>query len=201
VNLPRNKPTSNFYFKWLLGKRSFSMAKISREEKGKIVASLKEKFDKAGSAVLTDYHGLSVAQMQELKKELKTSDAEFSVAKNTLIARASKVASKDIPQENLEGPTAILFSFGDTIAPIKKLAEFIKKYDLPTIKSGLFEGKILTKEGVVELSKIPGRDELYAKVVGSLGSPIYGLVNTLNGNLRNLVYILKQIESSKGGAS
>jgi large subunit ribosomal protein L10 len=176
------------------------MAKISREEKGKIVDTLKEKFDKAASAVLTNYHGLSVSQMQELKKELKSSDAEFSVAKNTLLARASKSASKKLPEENLEGPTAILFSFRDPIEPIKKLAEFIKKHDLPSIKSGLFEGKILTKEGVVELSKIPGKNELYAKVVGSLGSPIYGLVNTLNGNLRSLVYVLEQIKSTRGGA-
>jgi large subunit ribosomal protein L10 len=176
------------------------MAK-SREEKEQQVNELKEKFERALSVVLADYHGLSVSQMQELKKELKPTDAEFTVAKNTLLGRASKQAKKELPQENLEGPTAILFSFSDPIEPIKKLFEFIKKYELPTVKFGLFEGKPLTKEAVVDLSKIPDRSELYAKVVGSLNSPISGLVNTLNGNLRNLVYVLKQIESSKGGAS
>jgi large subunit ribosomal protein L10 len=176
------------------------MAKISREDKEKIVTNLKVKLDKAAGLVLTDYHGLSVAQMQELKKELKASDAEFTVAKNTLISRASKQSDTAIPQENLEGPTAILFSFGDPIEPIKKLAEFIKKYELPSIKLGFFEGRQLTKEAVLELSRIPGKNELYAKVVGSLNSPISGLVNTLNGNIRNLVYALEQIKNAKGGA-
>ena len=176
------------------------MAKISREEKGKIVENLKEKLDKAAGLVLTNYHGLSVSQMQELKKELKGAGAEFTVAKNTLISRASKQSDTAIPQESLEGPTAILFSFGDPIEPIKKLAEFIKKYELPSIKLGFFEGKELSKEAVLELSRIPGRNELYAKVVGSLNSPIFGLVNTLNGNLRNLVYVLEQIKSTRGGA-
>lgn len=176
------------------------MAKISREEKGKIVENLKEKLDKAAGLVLTNYHGLSVSQMQELKKELKGADAEFTVAKNTLISRASKQSDTAIPQESLEGPTAILFSFGDPLEPIKKLAEFIKKYELPSIKLGFFEGKELSKEAVLELSRIPGRNELYAKVVGSLSSPIFGLVNTLNGNLRNLVYVLEQIKSTRGGA-
>lgn len=176
------------------------MAKISREEKGKIVENLKEKLDKAAGLVLTNYHGLSVSQMQELKKELKGADAEFTVAKNTLISRASEQSDTAIPQESLEGPTAILFSFGDPIEPIKKLAEFIKKYELPSIKLGFFEGKELSKEAVLELSRIPGRNELYAKVVSSLNSPILGLVNTLNGNLRNLVYVLEQIKDAKGGA-
>ena len=173
------------------------MAKITRSEKEELVKKLEEKFDRSESVVLTDYHGLSVPQMQELKSELKTSDAEFSVAKNTLLSRASKQADKDLPQENLEGPTAILFAFGEPIEPIKKLAEFIKKYDLPSIKAGLFKNKVLSKEGVVELSKIPSRNELYAKVAGSLNSPIVGLVGVLNVNLRNLVYALDQIRSQK----
>ena len=138
--------------------------------------------------------------MQELKKELKGANAEFTVAKNTLISRASKQSDTAIPQESLEGPTAILFSFGDPLEPIKKLAEFIKKYGLPSIKLGFFEGKELSKEAVLELSRIPGRNELYAKVVGSLNFPIFCLVNTLNGNLRNLVYVLEQIKSTRGGA-
>src|SRR3989344_2597957 len=175
------------------------MAK-TREQKEQNVSALKEKFERSDSVVLTDYHGLSVSAMQELKKELKPINAEFTVAKNTLLGRASKEAKKELPEENLQGPTAILLSFGDPLEPIKKLAEFIKKYDLPTIKSGLFEGKVLSKEDVVELSKIPGRDELYAKVVGSLNSPIYGLVSALSGNLRNLVYVLNSIKESKGGA-
>ncbi len=183
------------------------MAK-TRTEKEQSVSNLKEKFERTESVVLTDYHGISVAQMQELKNELKPINAEFTVAKNTLLGRASKEAKKELPEENLKGPTAILLSFDDPIEPIKKLAEFIKKYELPKIKSGLFEGKLLTRDGVIELSKIPGKNELYAKVVGSLNSPISGLVNVLGGNMRGLVYVLNAIRESnppaggsKGGAN
>ena len=173
------------------------MAK-TREQKENLVEQLKEQFKKSSSVVLADYHGLSVSSMQELKKELKDSDAEITVAKNTLIQRASKAAGNDIEPQVLEGPTAIVFSANDPIEPIKKLFEFIKKYDLPKVKAGLFEGKFITTEGIIELSKIPGRNELYAKVVGSLNSPIAGVVGVLSANLRNLVYALDQIRSQKG---
>jgi len=176
------------------------MAK-TRAEKEQSVSQLKEKFERTESVVLTDYHGISVSQMQELKSDLKPMNAEFTVAKNTLLSIASKEAKKELPEENLKGPTAILLSFDDPLEPIKKLAEFIKKYELPKIKAGIFEGKVLTKDGVIELSKIPSKNELYAKVVGSLNSPISGLVNVLGGNIRNLVYVLNSIKESKGGAN
>lgn len=182
------------------------MAK-TREQKEQKVSELKEKFEKADSVVLADYHGISVSQMQELKKELKQVKAEFTVTKNTLLSRAAKDAKKDLPEENLKGPTAVLFSFGDPLESIKKLFGFIKKYGLPVVNSGLFEGRQLTKEEIANLSNIPGRSELYAKAVRSLNSPIHGLVSTLHGNLRNLVYVLNAIKvsnppagGSKGGA-
>ncbi len=176
------------------------MAK-TRVEKEQSVSELKEKFERTQSVVLTDYHGISVPQMQELKNDLKPLNAEFTVAKNTLLSIASKKAKKELPEENLKGPTAILLSFDDPIEPIKKLAEFIKKYELPVIKSGLFEGKLLSRDGILELSKIPSKNELYAQVIGALNSPISGLVKVLGGNIRNLVYVLNYIKESRGGAN
>ncbi|MEX0621395.1 MAG: 50S ribosomal protein L10 [Candidatus Woykebacteria bacterium] len=176
------------------------MAK-TRTQKEESVEKLKTRFEDSNGVVITDYHGLSVSQMQELKRELKPIQGDFTVAKNTLVSRASKEAGKEIPSENLKGPTAILFSMADPIEAIKKLFEFIKKYELPIVKSAVFEGRQITKEEVINLSKIPGRDELYTKVVGSLNSPIYGIVSVLNGNLRNLVHVLSQVQKQKGGAS
>lgn len=171
--------------------------KITKEGKKEVVEKLKEKLAKASSVVLTDYHGLSVPQMQELKNELKALEAEFSVVKNTLLSRAARQAGKALPSEELKGPTAAFFSFKDPIEGIKKLFEFIKKYELPAVKAGLFESKVLDKEAIVALSKIPSRNELYARVVGSLNSPIYGIVGVLNANLRNLVYTIDQIKNQK----
>jgi len=179
------------------------MAKITRAQKEKVVADLKENFDKASAYLLADYQGLSVTQLQELKRSLREAGTEFTVAKNTLINLATSGSDKEIPEEHLTGPTALLFSFGDAIESIKKLADFIKQYQLPKIKIAFLEGKPLSKEQVITLSKLPGRQELYAQVIGSLNSPLYGLVSVLNGNLQNLVYVLKQIgeSRSKGGAS
>ena len=177
------------------------MPKITKEQKVKTVADLKEKLSRASGMVLANYHGLSVSQMQELKKSLKESDAEFVISKNTLISRAAKEAKKEIPSEQLEGPTAILFSFGDALASVKKLADFIKLYQLPDIKIGSLENRMLTRDEVLTLAKIPSKQELYVQVVSSLNFPIYGLVATLSGNLRNLVYVLNQVKNSRGGAT
>jgi len=174
------------------------MAKVTKEQKIQIVTTLKERLSKAVGLVLTDYHGLSVSQMQELKKILKPLGAEFTVVKNTLLTLASKGTGKKVPEEVLTGPTAILFSFEDAIEPIKKLADFIKQYKLPKIKLGFLESKLLSAEDVANLAKIPSRPELHANLVGTLNSPIYGLVGVLNANLRNLVFALDQIRAKKG---
>lgn len=173
------------------------MAKVTKEQKIQIVATLKEKLTKAASLVLADYHGLSVSQMQELKKILKPLGAEFTVAKNSLLTLAAKQADRQVPGEILTGPTAVLFSYKDGLEPIKKLVDFIKQYQLPKIKIGFLEGKLLSAEEVVEIAKIPSREELHAKLAGTLNYPIYGLVGTLNANLRNLVFTLDQIRAKK----
>ena len=176
------------------------MAKKTREDKEKIVSDLKTKLQDSTSYVISDYHGLSVPQMQELKDSLREVGADFSVAKNTLLKLGAAEAKKEIDESALEGPTAILFSGQDPIESIKKLVAFIKKYELPKIKSGTFEGKLLNKDEILAISRIPGRQELYAKVVGNLESPIYNIVSVLNGNLRNLVYVLSEVQKQKGGA-
>jgi len=174
------------------------MAKISREQKEQIVTNLKEKFKKASSYAFTDYHGLTVVQLQELKKELRGLNAEFTVAKNTLIKRALTGSGNATIPERLKGPTAILFSLNDPLEPIKRLAVFIKKYGLPKITMGWFQNSFISNDEVIELSKIPGRNELYAQLVGNLQSPIFGVIGVLNANLRNLVCVLDQIRAKKG---
>lgn len=180
----------------LRAKVNRSMAK-TRKQKENTVGILKENFEKSTSVVMADYHGLSVSAMAELKKELKSVGGTVTVAKNTLVQRASESAGAAIDPENLQGPTAIIFSLSDPIEPIKKLYEFIKSYELPRVRAGLFEGRQITAEDVVALSKIPSKQELYAKVVGSLNSPIYGIVSVLGANLRNLVYVLDQVKNQK----
>lgn len=171
---------------------------MAKELKIEQVKKLSEKLNKSKSLILTEYHGLSVPKMEELRSKLQEVNADFAVTKNTLLSRAAKEAEyKDLPEQTLTGPTATLFAYGDEIAPIKSLVEFIKTNELPNIKAGFLGKTFLTKEKVLELSKLPGYDELVAKVVGGLNAPLYGLVNVLQGNIRNLVNVLDQISKQK----
>lgn len=151
----------------------------------------------AKSMVLADYSGLNVSSFQEVKNTLEKDEAEFTVAKNTLLSLAAKKAGYDIPPEALKGSTAILFAQGDPILPIKDLAKMEKEFEKPTPKIGFFGKELLSIERIKQLAQLPSKEELQAKVVGALGSPIYGLVGTLNANLRNLVFAIDQIRSKK----
>ena len=110
-----------------------SEARIKKEE---TVKKLSEKMQKAKSIVIADYQGLDVASFSEVKNQLEKDNAEFTVAKNTLIALAAKKAGYEIPSEALKGASAILLSYEDEITPIKYLAKFEKLYETPTPKAG-----------------------------------------------------------------
>lgn len=170
--------------------------KPGRQKRIDITADLKDKLSRAKTVVVTDYRGLNMTQLQELRAELLAQEAEYTITKNRLVARAAKDAGYEIPQE-LEGPTAILTGYGDEISPIKVLAAFIKTNKMPEIKLGFLNQEFLTIDRVDQLAKLPSRDELIGKVVGSISSPLYDLVGALQGNLRNLVYILSRIQETK----
>jgi large subunit ribosomal protein L10 len=172
-----------------------SQARIKKEE---TVSKLAEKLRKAKSIILADYSGLDVASFSDVKNQLEKDEAEFTVAKNTLLHLAAKKAGVEIPTEALKGSTAIVLAYGDEITPIKDLARLEKQYDKPTPKIGFLGKDLLPVERIKQLANLPSKDELKAKVVGTLNSPIYGLVGVLNGNLRNLVYVLSQVQKSKG---
>lgn len=172
----------------------------AREQKEETVAKLAEKMQTSKSMVLADYSGLNVASFQEVKNQLENDEAEFTVAKNTLLALAAKRAGYDIPSEALTGSTAILFAYGDEILPIKDLKTFEKKFEKPTPKIGFLGAELLSAEKITQLGLLPSKEELQAKVVGSLASPIVGIVGVLQANIRNLVYALDQIQKSKGSA-
>ncbi len=170
----------------------------SRIKKETTVETLVDKLARATAVLITDYRGLSVAQATELKKKLTQNEAEMTVAKNTLLALAAKKAGYEVPSETLSGPTAIIFAYGDQIAPLKDVAGFIKSYELPKVKVGFLDKTFYEATKIMELAKLPSREILLGRVVGGLSSPLYGLAGVLNANLRNLVYVVDQVRSSKG---
>ncbi len=176
--------------------------------KADTVVSLKEKLAKTKALFLTDYRGLTHQQLEQLRKALKKVEAEFLIAKNTLLRIATqsleKTGNKQFNNEAIEqlsnelnNPTATLFAYGDEISAIKELANFIKNAQLPKIKVGLFSGKLATEADFTRLASLPTRDVLLATLAGRLKSPIYGLHYVLEWNLQKFVTVLGNVKSKK----
>jgi large subunit ribosomal protein L10 len=172
---------------------------LNREEKVRVIENLTAKL-RAGSAVLVDYQGMDVARSTELRRRSRESGVDFVVAKNTLTKRAADEAGVEGISEFLVGPTALAFS-GDPVASAKLMAEFADQVESFALKGGLLEGgRVLGEAEVVALSKLPGREQLLAQIVGGISSPLTGLVTVLNNTVQGLVVALGQIAEQKQSA-
>ena len=173
---------------------------MKREEKARVIEELAEKL-RGGAAVLVDYQGMDVAQSTRLRARSRDAGVEFVVAKNTLTRRAAGEAGVEDLSEYLVGPTALAFS-EDPVASAKLMAEFADQVESFALKGGLLEGgRVLDEAEVVALSRLPGREQLLAQVVGGISSPLTGLVNVLNNTVQGLVIALNQIAEQKGAQS
>lgn len=193
---PQSKGTGPF-FRYLPGK---DVMMVRKERKPEIVDWVSEKLRKAEILVVTDYRGLTVAQITELRRRLRQQGIEYHVVKNTLAVFAANAVEKPGLAEFLKGPTAIAFGYDDAVQAPKILLEYQKTVEDNTlqIRGGLLGDRLLTMQEIISLAKLPPREELIARVVGLMQSPISGLLTVLNGNLRGLMVVLqarvKQIE-------
>ncbi|SDF85044.1 50S ribosomal protein L10 [Sporolituus thermophilus] len=171
-------------------------------EKQAIVAELKEKLANTKGAVITNYRGLTVAQDTKLRRKLREAGVEYRVVKNTLTRIAAKEVGLEGLEPYLEGPTAIAMSYADPVAPAKVISDFIKenKLQVMEIKAGLVEGKVIDVDGVKALANLPPREVLIAQVLAGMQAPIAGLVNVLQGTIRNFVYVLEAVRKQKESA-
>jgi large subunit ribosomal protein L10 len=172
----------------------------TRAQKEDTVAKLTDKFSKANSVVFTDYTGMTMSDLMEMRQKLREISAEFTITKNNLVEIALKNAGLELTDDKvLAGQTATLFAFGDEVAPIAELTKALKASQKGEIKAGFVNGEMINKARVIQLSTLPSKDQLRGQVVGALGAPLYGIVGVLQANLRNLVYTLDQIRLQKGG--
>ena len=146
---------------------------------------------------LADFTGLDVAKVTGLRNKLRDAEVSYQVVKNRLAKRAAAEAGIFGLDEHLVGPTAIAFTSEDPIAPAKILQDFADEDDTFFIKLGFMDGQILSPNEIEALSKLPSREELLGKVLGSVQSPMYGLAGVLNGLLRNLVGVIGAIEEKQ----
>ena len=171
-----------------------------RARKEEIVNELAQKIEASNGLVFADYQGLTTKQTEDLKKQLKASQASMAVTKNTLLkislSKSQKYADL-VKDEPMDKPTATLFLGEDTITPLKAIAKAFKDFSLPKIKFGIIDGQALTEEQVLKLASLPNRETLIAQLVGTLNSPIQGLVVTLNSTLQKFVMTLEMIAKSK----
>ena len=154
------------------------MAKV--ELKQPIVQAIAEDIKDAASVVLVDYRGLTVAEDTALRKQLREAGIVYKVCKNTMMKRAFEGTDFAALDEHLEGPSAIAISKDDATAPARILCKFAKDAKALELKAGVVEGSVYDVAGLTELSKVPSREELLSKLLGSLQSPITNLARVLN---------------------
>ena len=154
------------------------MAKV--ELKQPIVQAIADDIKDAQSVVLVDYRGLTVAQDTELRKQLREAGVIYKVCKNTMMKRAFEGTEFAGLEEYLEGPSALVVSKDDATAPARIICKFAKTAEAPEVKAGVVEGNVYDAAGINELSKVPSREELLSKLLGSLQSPITNLARVLN---------------------
>lgn len=151
----------------------------NREIKEVKVQEITDKFSKAQAAILTSYIGITVEEDTELRRKMREAGIEYKVLKNTLTSRATKSLGYDL-DEYLAGPVAIAFSYDDPTAPARVLAQFGETHKAIQLKAGVVQGQVFDTAKVVELSKVPPKDVLIAKLLGSFKAPLSNFVYMLN---------------------
>ncbi|HWQ41054.1 MAG TPA: 50S ribosomal protein L10 [Desulfosporosinus sp.] len=168
------------------------------EEKVQAVSEIKEKFEHASGVILADYRGLTVAQVTQLRTQMRQAGVEYRVLKNSLVSRAANEVGVEGLDPYLKGPTAFAFS-ADPVAPAKVIMEFVKANKLKTlkIKAGVLEGKVIGAEGVRDLAELPSREVLLFMVLRGMQAPLTGMVNVLQGPIRKMAYALEEVRKLK----
>ena len=169
---------------------------LTRAQKEEQVQKMIESMDKSKSIILVNYQGLKNNEIENLKKNLRAEGIGFQITKNTLFKIALKKAGLSIEDSLLDQPVAVIWGADDEVTPSKIAVAFKKEAEKLEIIGGIVNKNFADENTIKQLAALPGREELYAKLVGTLNAPMYRLVNALQGNLRSLVYILDQYQKS-----
>ncbi|MFA6988689.1 MAG: 50S ribosomal protein L10 [Candidatus Gastranaerophilaceae bacterium] len=169
----------------------------TKAQKNDKIAEIKETIANAKVAVVADYRGLTVAQITDLRRKLQEEKGNLTVVKNTLAKKALEGTNFESLSEFLQGPTAIAFGYGDEVSPARILSKFAKTNDKVKLRGGSLDGKPLDAKQVDELAKLPSKEELIAKMLGSINSPATGLVGCVQGVMRGLVIAMDGVRKQK----
>ncbi|MBQ9942369.1 MAG: 50S ribosomal protein L10 [Christensenellaceae bacterium] len=155
------------------------MKEATLKAKESIVSEIQAKIEASQSIVFIDYRGLTVSEVTDLRNKMRAAGVEYKVLKNTMVQRAAKAAGIEGLDAILEGPTAVAFGLEDAVAPAKIIAAFAKATKKTQIKGGVLEGKVIDEATVKSLAEIPSRNELLARMLGSMTASISGFVRVI----------------------
>ncbi len=170
---------------------------MTSPEKEAAVAELNKRIAASKAFIMADYRGLTVPEMNELRRAMRQEGAQFIVVKNSLFNRALEGTDAEPVRPLLVGPTAVAFSDLDAVAIAKVLVEFAKEHQNLTIKGGFGDGDVYTLEQIKSLSEIPSREELLGQLVGNLQGPMADFVFTLRGIISNFVFTLQAVADKR----
>jgi len=201
--------TAGVYLKWfknLPAETGFDLiqlvsgkgGRMEKKKKAEVINELKYKFQRAKSVVFTDYTGMTVAEMSDLRNLLRSASVEYRVIKNNL----ARIAAKDTPlsilkPEEYTGPIGIAIGYDDPLLAVKKVLEFTEKNEKLKVKNSVVEGRLFSPEELKALSKLPPREILLGMLVGGFAQPLTQLASVLNATVANLAYALEALKRKK----
>ena len=167
------------------------------DEKKEIVKDLHEKFSRSKVIIITDYKGLDVTTINDLRRKLGAEKIEYKVVKNSLLIRASEETDVALIKDYFKGPSAVALSYNDPVAPAKVLTKFSEEYKQLEIKTGVMDGKVLDAAAIKTISTLPGREELLGQFLSVANGVVTGFVRTLNAIPVQFLYVLQAIKEQK----
>jgi large subunit ribosomal protein L10 len=174
---------------------------MKRLDKKALVERLRSDLEPVGNLILTEYRGMTVEQMTDFRNRVRTASGSVRVMKNTLLRRAVGETDKAVLLDMLEGPNALVFGDHDPVTLVSVVAGVSKEIEALRIKGGIVEGQAMTAEEILRIADLPSRAELLARALGSMCSPLRGLLNVFQGTARNLVCVVEAIRLAKVKAS